>query len=249
MLQPALTSDSMSASKAKAPAPPASPPSQPSAPIDFEFSELNKADLANFREFTFKVLEGVPPGKRLAEWMVESWTEDDSKNLLAKVPFLKGRGICYANVQKFAKAPGKAPATVSTGHVSHLLFSSPVQGRIFVVYPFDEDVKALLSKAFEQGVESQPMVPGMQVMPVTGASETQRFLVPAGAWINAGCFTATGLLALAVARSGELAVPSIVTESLATIQLRLTSAMTSEARFLDQLSVGLRSGKQTQIVT
>ena len=239
----------MSASKAKAPAPPAPPPSPSPAPIDFEFSELNKADLANFREFTFKVLEGVPPGKRLAEWMLESWTEDDSKNLLAKVPFLKGRGICYANVQKFAKAPGKAPATVSTGHVSHLLFSSPVQGRIFVVYPFDEDVKALLSKAFEQGVESQPMVPGMQVMPVTGASETQRFLVPAGAWINAGCFTATGLLALAVARSGELAVPSIVTESLATIQLRLTSAMTSEARFLDQLSVGLRSGKQTQIVT
>ena len=248
----------MSTAKAPAPAPASSPatsapapaPSPASmAPINFAFSELNKTELANFREFTSKVLEGVPPGKRLAEWMVESWTEDDSKNLLAKVPFLKGRGICYTNVQTFAKAPGKAPATVSTGHVSHLLFSSPVQGRIFVVYPFDEDVKALLSKAFEQGVESQPMVPGMQVMPVTGASETQRFLVPAGAWINAGCFTATGLLALAVARSGELAVPSIVTESLATIQLRLTSAMTSEARFLDQLSVGLRSGKQTQIVT
>ena len=239
----------MSASKAKAPAPPAPPPSPSPAPIDFEFSELNKADLANFREFTFKVLEGVPPGKRLAEWMLESWTEDDSKNLLAKVPFLKGRGICYANVQKFAKAPGKAPATVSTGHVSHLLFSSPVQGRIFVVFPFDEDVKALLSKAFEHGVESQPMLPGMQVMPSTGASGTQHFLVPAGAWLNAGYFAATGLLALAVARSGELAVPSIVTESLATIQLRLTSAMTSEARFLDQLSVGLRFGKQTQIVT
>ncbi len=180
-----------------------SEPSQVPVPVDFEFSQLNKTELANFREFTFKVLEGVPPGKRLAEWMLETWTEDDSKKLLAKVPFLKGRGICYANVQKFAKAPGKAPATVSTGHVSHLLFSSPVQGRIFVVYPFDEDVKVLLSKAFEQGVESQPMVPGMQVMPVTGASETQRFLVPAGAWIDAGCFTATGLLALAVARSGS----------------------------------------------
>ena len=239
----------MSASKAKAPAPPAPPPSPSPAPIDFEFSELNKADLANFREFTFKVLEGVPPGKRLAEWMVESWTEDDSKNLLAKVPFLKGRGICYTNVQTFAKAPGKAPATVSTGHVSHLMFSSSVQGRVFVVIPFDEDVKAHLSKAFEKGLESQHMLPGMQVMPCTGATTTNHFLVPAGEWMNAGYFTATGLLALAVARSGELAVPSIVTESLATIQLRLTSAMTSEARFLDQLSVGLRSGKQTQIVT
>ena len=217
--------------------------------MEFEFSDLNKADLTNFREFTFQLVKGVPPGNRLAEWMLESWTADDSKNLLAKVPLLKGRGICYTNVQTFAKAPGKAPATVSTGHVSHLLFSSSVQGRVFVVVPFDEDVKALLSKAFEHGVESQPMLPGMQVMPSTGATGTNHFLVPAGAWLNAGYFTATGLLALAVARSGELVVPSIVTESLATIQLSLTSAMTSEARFLDQLSVGLRSGKQTQIVT
>ena len=219
----------MSASKPKAPAPAALRPSEPSEPMEFEFSDLNKADLTNFREFTFKVLEGVPPGKRLAEWMVESWTEADSKNLLAKVPFLKGRGICYANVQKFAKAPGKAPATVSTGHVSHLMFSSTVAGRVFVVIPFDEDVKAHLSKAFEKGLESQHMLPGMQLMPCAGATTTHHFLVPAGEWIHAGYFTATGLLALAVARSGELVVPSIVIESLATIQLRLTAAMTSEA--------------------
>ena len=73
------------------------------------------------------------------------------------------------------------------------------------------------------------MLPGMQVMPCTGATTTNHFLVPAGEWLNAGNFTATGLLALAVARSGELVVPSIVIESLATIQLRLTAAMTSEA--------------------
>ena len=212
--------------------------------MEFEFSDLNKADLTNFREFTFQLVKGVPPGKRLAEWMLESWTADDSKNLLAKVPFLKGRGICYTNVRKFAKAPGKAPALVSTGHVSHLLFSSSVQGRVFLVVPWDEDVKAILSEAFENGLESQHMLPGMQVMPSTGATGTNQFLVPAGALINSGYFTATGLLALAVARSEELAVPSIVTESLATIQLRLTSAMTSEARFLDQLSAGLRYGPQ-----
>ena len=212
--------------------------------MEFEFSDLNKADLTKFREFTFQLVKGVPPGKRLAEWMLESWTADDTNNLLGKVPFLKGRGICYTNVQTFAKAPGKAPATVSTGHVSHLLFSSSVQGRVFVVVPFDEDVKALLSKAFEKGLESQHMLPGMQVMPCTGATTTNHFLVPAGEWMNAGYFTATGLLALAVARSGELVVPSIVIESLATIQLRLTAAMTSEARFLDQLSAGLRYGPQ-----
>ena len=84
------------------------------------------------------------------------------------------------------------------------------------------------------------MLPGMQVMPCTGATTTNHFLVPAGEWMNAGYFTATGLLALAVARSGELVVPSIVIESLATIQLRLTAAMTSEARLLDQLSAGQR---------
>ena len=95
--------------------------------MEFEFSDLNKADLTKFREFTFQLVKGVPPGQRLAEWMLESWTADDTNNLLGKVPFLKGRGICYATVQKFAKAPGKAPATISTGHVSHLLFSSPVQ--------------------------------------------------------------------------------------------------------------------------
>ena len=89
--------------------------------------------------------------------------------------------------------------------------------------------QSLGAAARGQGLESQHMLPGMQVMPCTGATTTNHFLVPAGEWLNAGNFTATGLLALAVARSGELVVPSIVIESLATIQLRLTAAMTSEA--------------------
>ena len=31
--------------------------------MEFEFSDLNKADLTKFREFTFQLVQGVPPGR------------------------------------------------------------------------------------------------------------------------------------------------------------------------------------------
>ena len=216
---------------------------------DFEFSEVNQAELGNFKDYVMKMVKEMPEGKRLAECLAEAWTADDGKALASKVPFLKGRGICYANVQKFAKNPGKAPATVSTGHVVYLLFGSTAPGRIYVVFPFDADVRSLLEQSFDLGLDGKSMVAGLQVQPCSGAAanaESQGFLVPAGAWLNSANFVVVGLLALAVARcSGELPVPSIVAESLGALQLTMVSAMTSEARFLDQLSISLSFGNQT----